>query len=103
MKRSSLENIPKALRTIVEDRDNTTPFPTMTTCIYCGVEMDRKEGKYHIAHYHTRNTHDDMREDNLVVLCSKCHTMQHTDLLSERRIKERMKNYLSSKYPNGKY
>lgn len=91
MKKTTLKAIPKAVRNEVEERDNYT-------CIYCGREMHKGEGEINIAHLHSRNTHDNMRKENLVVLCGMCHQLQHQDLLAERRITKRMREYLTKLY-----
>jgi len=106
MKNSTLKDIPKDVRQQVEDRDNLTGNPLQTSCVICAMmgcdgtnALWRKDGKYHIAHYKTRNTHDNMRLENLVVMCNMHHLLQHQDLLQGRRIYETMGRYLKRKHP----
>jgi len=93
---TGLKNIPPKVRREVEERDNYT-------CIYCLKEFPKGEYRYQIAHYHSRNTHDNMRKENLVILCNECHQLSHQDLLKSRQIKDRMKRYLSKLYPEENY
>ena len=109
MKKTTLKEIPKEVRKEVEDRDNLTMNPLQTSCVICRIRgcdgvnaLWRKEGKYHIAHYKTRNESQDkgMVKENLVVMCNMHHLLQHQDLLEGRRIYEAMGKYLKDLYPD---